>query len=113
MNYEKSLWEELAKTLRTENFGGIPDLNRAQIVDDAFNLASAGEIPYSLAFEVTQFLDNETDYYVWNAAFRAYEKLFAKAGDSELAILLRVFLYYVDVFKKYFEIFLEFIYLLK
>uniref|UniRef100_A0A8B9KZ21 Aminopeptidase n=1 Tax=Astyanax mexicanus TaxID=7994 RepID=A0A8B9KZ21_ASTMX len=46
----------------------IPVLNRAQIVDDAFNLARAEIIPISLALNTTKFLLKETEYIPWQSA---------------------------------------------
>ncbi len=41
--------------------------NRAQILDDAFNLALAQSIPYGWALDLTQFLEFERDYVPWRS----------------------------------------------
>lgn len=56
-------------------FDGIHVINRAQIVDDSMNLARAGEIPYDIALDIGLYLENETDYYPWYSAFKAFEYL--------------------------------------
>ncbi len=42
--------------------------NRAQLINDAFNLARAGEIDQITALNLTAYLDKETDYLPWDAA---------------------------------------------
>ena len=41
--------------------------NRAQLLDDSFNLALAGMIPYKHALDFTRYLKFEQDYVPWNA----------------------------------------------
>lgn len=47
--------------------------NRAQILDDYFNLARAGMTPYSNAFELSRYLVNERDYVPWASASVAFD----------------------------------------
>ena len=47
--------------------------NRAQIIDDYFNLARAGLTPYSNALELTRYLVRETEYVPWAAATTAFD----------------------------------------
>lgn len=49
------------------NFKRISDNNRAQLLDDAFNLALIELISYSQAFDLTLYLKNEQQYVPWNA----------------------------------------------
>uniref|UniRef100_A0AAQ4RQ15 Aminopeptidase n=1 Tax=Gasterosteus aculeatus aculeatus TaxID=481459 RepID=A0AAQ4RQ15_GASAC len=46
----------------------IPVINRAQLVDDAFNLARAKMISTVLALDTTKYLIKETDYMPWESA---------------------------------------------
>ena len=50
------------------NHKDIHVLNRAQIIDDAFNLARANQMDYRLALGFTQYLERELDYVVWKPA---------------------------------------------
>ncbi|KAF2894154.1 hypothetical protein ILUMI_12018, partial [Ignelater luminosus] len=75
INYSKQLWKSLEHALKRPDFDGIHVINRAQIVDDSMNLARAGEIPYATAFDIGLYLENETDYYPWYSAFKAFEYL--------------------------------------
>ena len=46
----------------------ISVINRAQIIDDAFNLAEAGQLDYETALNLTRYLKSEMDYVPWKAA---------------------------------------------
>ncbi|XP_012861931.1 aminopeptidase N [Echinops telfairi] len=46
----------------------IPVINRAQVIHDAFNLASAQIVSVTLALNNTLFLEQETEYMPWQAA---------------------------------------------
>lgn len=45
----------------------ILDNNRAQLLDDAFVLASVHMVPYQSALNLTLYLKHETEYVPWNA----------------------------------------------
>ena len=45
----------------------ISDYNRAQMLDDTFNLALANLVPYAQAMDLTLYLRNEREYVPWNA----------------------------------------------
>lgn len=40
-------------------------LNRAQLIDDSFNLARAGELSYSVPLTLISYLENEDDFIPW------------------------------------------------
>lgn len=48
--------------MKTTNFEDIHVLNRAQLLDDAFNLARSGHLSYSILFELLEYITEETDY---------------------------------------------------
>ncbi|CAB3384998.1 Hypothetical predicted protein [Cloeon dipterum] len=76
INYDAENWDLLSTALRTEkNHGEIPTLNRVQIIDDAFNLARAGLLEYSLALNILRYLHHEREYLPWKAAFANLEYL--------------------------------------
>ena len=43
-------------------------INRAQIIDDALNLARSGLLDYQVALGITSYLHKETEYIPWAAA---------------------------------------------
>ncbi|KAK2704396.1 aminopeptidase N-like [Artemia franciscana] len=66
VNYDDGNWLLIADSLRT-NIEVIPLINRAQIVDDALNLAKQGYLNYSIAMSQTRFLVNEREWLSWQA----------------------------------------------
>lgn len=91
VNYDETLWSEIEAALKSEDFGGIHLLNRAQIVDDILNLARAGEVTYTRALDVVSYLVNETEYYPWYSALTALSFVKRRIGnDDTLSDLLKV-----------------------
>lgn len=83
MNYDPTLWEKI-KTVLQYDYSKIHEMNRAQIVDDAFNLARAGIIDYSQAFSILNYLKNETEYFAWYPTITGFNFLQRVFGeDSE------------------------------
>ncbi|XP_029666932.1 aminopeptidase N-like [Formica exsecta] len=75
VNYYPDNWNRLAVYLQTENYKNISNTNRAQLIDDALNLARAGYLNYDSALQITKYLNEETDYIPWYAAIRAFDYL--------------------------------------
>ncbi|XP_054128757.1 aminopeptidase N [Melozone crissalis] len=67
VNYNQENWNQLVQQLDT-NHAVFPVINRAQIIDDAFNLARAKYVNVTLALNTTRFLSKETEYMPWQAA---------------------------------------------
>ncbi|NXC97425.1 AMPN Aminopeptidase, partial [Certhia familiaris] len=67
VNYNQENWDQLLNQLGTKHTV-FPVINRAQIIDDAFNLARAKYINVTLALNTTRFLSKETEYMPWQAA---------------------------------------------
>ncbi|XP_065372514.1 membrane alanyl aminopeptidase [Calliphora vicina] len=82
VNYDTQSWHQIHHKLYSANWDGIHELNRAQIVDDLLNLARAGEIEYSLAFDVLEYLETETNYLPWTAAFNGFSYLSIRLGTD-------------------------------
>ncbi|GAB1862315.1 Aminopeptidase [Camponotus japonicus] len=75
VNYDRTNWQMIIKQLNKQNFKDISTINRAQLIDDALNLARAGNLDYSIALDVTSYLAHETEYLPWKAAFSAINYL--------------------------------------
>ena len=85
VNYEPSNWKLLANYLRTENYTKIPPVNRAQLLDDAFNLVQSGDLEdFSTFFDISTGLQQEDDYIPWYSAFRAFEHLKKKLANTDI-----------------------------
>ncbi|NXB34026.1 AMPN Aminopeptidase, partial [Eulacestoma nigropectus] len=67
VNYNQENWDKLLSQLGTDH-EVIPVINRAQIIDDAFNLARAKYVNVTLALNTTRFLSQERAYMPWQAA---------------------------------------------
>ncbi|NXA81709.1 AMPN Aminopeptidase, partial [Thryothorus ludovicianus] len=67
VNYNQENWDQLLNQLGTDH-KVFPVINRAQIIDDAFNLARAKYVNVTLALNTTRFLSKETEYMPWQAA---------------------------------------------
>ncbi|NXA57608.1 AMPN Aminopeptidase, partial [Nothocercus julius] len=83
VNYNQENWEQLLNQLST-NRQLIPVINRAQIIDDAFNLARAKYLNVTVALNTTWFLDKETEYMPWQAALNNLDYLELMLDRSEV-----------------------------
>ncbi|KAI4492593.1 hypothetical protein M0804_002384 [Polistes exclamans] len=72
VNYDESNWKMLIDHLRSKEFISVPSVNRAALLDDAFNLARSGYINYSIPFDLSKYLKRETDYEPWIAAINNF-----------------------------------------
>ncbi|XP_077484643.1 aminopeptidase N-like [Amblyomma americanum] len=74
VNYDKGNWLLLIGQLETDH-KVIHEFNRAQLIDDALDLARAGQLQYDLAFDVLEYLPKERHHVPWNAALTNFQKL--------------------------------------
>lgn len=65
VNYDETNWKRLMVYLNGSDYQKIHVLNRAQLIDDAMNLARAGELSYEIALNMTTVMHKETDPIVW------------------------------------------------
>ncbi|XP_025270276.1 aminopeptidase N-like [Camponotus floridanus] len=75
VNYDENNWKMLIDYLRSKNFKKIHAINRAALLDDAFNLARAGYVNYSIPFDIATYLIHETEYEPWVAAINNFNFL--------------------------------------
>ncbi|XP_068578982.1 aminopeptidase N-like [Cebidichthys violaceus] len=83
VNYDPENWKRLIDNLST-NHELIPVINRAQLVDDAFNLARAKIISTVLALQTTQYLNKERDYMPWESALNNLDFFYLMFDRSEV-----------------------------
>lgn len=72
--------------MNREHFTQIGIINRAQLLDDALNLARAGLLDYATALDVTRYLGNELEYIPWKAALNALgyiDGMLVKTGNFD------------------------------
>ncbi|XP_067451850.1 aminopeptidase Ey-like [Thunnus thynnus] len=83
VNYDLQNWERLLAKLSSKH-EDIPVINRAQIIDDAFNLARAKMVSTTLALRTTKFLHKEVEYMPWQTANRNLDYFFLMFDRSEV-----------------------------
>ncbi|XP_022120582.2 aminopeptidase N [Pieris rapae] len=72
INYDQRNWEMLIKILNDpKRFEEIHPINRAQIIDDAMNLALSGRLDYRIALDITSYLKHERSYVPWKSGLVA------------------------------------------
>ncbi|KAM3967289.1 aminopeptidase N [Aphomia sociella] len=74
VNYDDATWRLIAKTLN-EHHSSIDELNRAQLVNDAFALYVSGDMDQELAMDILNYLHNERSLAVWESAIAGFELL--------------------------------------
>ena len=81
VNYDKDNWDLLAQQLMKDHTT-IHVINRAQIMDDALNLAKSGLLEYDTALSVTGYLSKEVEYIPWKASLtcKFIYKMFSYIG---------------------------------
>jgi aminopeptidase N len=68
IKYDKTNYELIVKTLNSDDFESIHVINRAQLIDDAMDLAWTGQQDYGIALEMINYLKQESEYIPWKAA---------------------------------------------
>lgn len=71
VNYDEDNWSLIANYLNSDNYNKINRLNRAQLLDDAFNLARSGRLDYQYPLELAKYIARETDYIPLYSFFQA------------------------------------------
>ncbi|XP_067653154.1 aminopeptidase N-like [Haliotis asinina] len=66
VNYDINNWNNIINTLST-NHAIIDPINRAQIINDAWNLAKAGMLDQDVALRTVNYLNGDLDYAPWRA----------------------------------------------
>lgn len=83
VNYDLGNWENLFTQLNSEH-QVIPLVNRAQLVDDAFNLARAQLVSTTLALRTTSYLSMETEYMPWQSALDGLQYYYLMLDRTEV-----------------------------
>ncbi|KAJ8889309.1 hypothetical protein PR048_008807 [Dryococelus australis] len=82
VQYDTENWRLLILQLDSDQMALIPAVNRAQILNDAFNLARAGSLNYHIVTVLLRYLSRETDYIPWQAALQGLSYLTGKLKAS-------------------------------
>jgi aminopeptidase N len=68
VNYDLDNWMNIKEALFKDDHDKIHVMNRAQIVDDLFNLARAGIVKYDTAVDIIRYIKKEKHYIPWLSA---------------------------------------------
>ncbi|KOB68372.1 Aminopeptidase N-14, partial [Operophtera brumata] len=69
VNYDTHNWYLISQYLQSSKRTSIPELTRAKLQHDAWNLAFAGELSFATALNMTLFLKEERSHLVWDSVF--------------------------------------------
>uniref|UniRef100_A0AAR2IMU7 Aminopeptidase n=1 Tax=Pygocentrus nattereri TaxID=42514 RepID=A0AAR2IMU7_PYGNA len=83
VNYDSQNWQRLISQL-TSDHSVIPVINRAQIVDDVFNLARAKIINITVALSATRYLSEEREYMPWGSTIKNLDYFFQMFHRTEV-----------------------------
>lgn len=78
VNYDIMSWKRLINELNSSRFELIHVLNRAQIIDDLFNLARASYVDYALLLGATEYLIRETSHHPWRAFYNGLSYVYKR-----------------------------------
>lgn len=90
VNYDEANWKSLAAELTTGDFNKIHLLNRAQLLDDSFDLAQYDRLNVTVALEIFSYMAEETDYVPWAAVESGFSRLYTRIVLSDHADIFTV-----------------------
>jgi len=83
VNYNPENWNMISKVL-IDNHTSIHVMNRAQVLDDAMNLARSNRLEYDSALKQTEYLRNEKEYVPWTSAISGFSYLDEMLGRDQI-----------------------------
>ncbi|XP_062561763.1 aminopeptidase N-like [Armigeres subalbatus] len=92
VNYDVRNWETLTSAL-IHHPGSIHHLNRAQLIDDAFNLARAGVLDFNVVLRQLISLTNDEDYLPWAAGDKVLRYIQGKVRGTDLQARFEFFVH--------------------
>ena len=90
VNYDSDNWLRIIATLKSPEFNTIHEINRAALIDDLFNLGRTGYVTYDKVLSATQYLEHETNYLPWKAAFNGLSYLNKRFVGRDIYDIYRV-----------------------
>ncbi|KAK0085858.1 hypothetical protein PV326_005760 [Microctonus aethiopoides] len=85
VNYDNQNWKLIINFLKNKNHSRIHVLNRAQLLDDAFNLMKVGHLDVKIFFSLLEYLKEETDFIPWSVAWKAIEEIYRSIINTDFA----------------------------
>lgn len=85
MNYDERNWNLLARYLLDPlSRHSVPVYTRAKLLHDAWNLAYAGDLCFTAAFNMTLFMRDEREHLVWDPVFTMIDHIGRHIDSSEV-----------------------------
>lgn len=89
INYDSNNWLLLVEQLQ-EDHRKIHVLNRAQLIDDSFSLATDERIKYDIPFCLGTYLDNETEMLPLYSALKKFHYIYSQYETTNVGPRLKV-----------------------
>lgn len=83
VNYDLTNWELLINALKLDHTK-IGEVNRAQILDDAFYLFKKELLPFQIYLNLLEYLEKEESYLPWATAIKGLQELRVLLVGSEI-----------------------------
>ncbi|XP_024945955.1 aminopeptidase N, partial [Cephus cinctus] len=98
VNYDKQNWKLIANYLDSDDYLKIHPVNRAQIIDDSYNLALANRISFSTFLDISVYIRRDVDYIPWYPMLTADSVLYQKLTNTRSFSLYKRF--FVERYEK-------------
>lgn len=95
VKYNNELMNRIIDVLYSEDYNLIHVVNRAQIIDDAFQLAYMNKISWSVPFKIAFYLRKETAHLPWKAFVRGINNLWESIRHFENNELFKKYVLYL------------------
>ncbi|XP_015607566.1 aminopeptidase N [Cephus cinctus] len=91
VNYDETNWKLIANYLDSDDYIKIHPINRAQIIDDTYNLALANRISFSIFLDISVYIRRDIDYISWYPMLTAENYLYQKLANTRSFSLFKRF----------------------
>ncbi|XP_071098376.1 aminopeptidase N-like [Haliotis cracherodii] len=92
VNYDVNTWNNIINFLSNGSHELIHPINRAQIINDAWNLAKAGLLDQAIALRTVNYLSKDLDYVPWKAFIRELGYVESMLERTSLYGIFQVFM---------------------
>ncbi|XP_075749195.1 aminopeptidase Ey-like [Rhipicephalus microplus] len=103
VNYDPRNWNIITMELNMYHTN-IDVVNRARIIDDVFELADLGLVPYGTALHASEYLRREKETLPWTTVLKRWEYLEAMLADEAVLekwklFIIRILIHHIHSFK--------------
>ncbi|XP_015604744.1 aminopeptidase N-like [Cephus cinctus] len=98
VNYDEKNWKLISNYLDSDDYIKIHPVNRAQIIDDSYNLAVANRISFSIFLDISVYIRRDVDYIPWYPMLTIDNYLYQKLANTRSFSLFKRF--FVESFEK-------------